>query len=192
MSLQCRGRGTPTCPLSPAGSLHCLSWASCPSCRFYNLGSYRYLQRLLLVTYSSRYGLRAPYNWDSGLGMGVRGAMGGEWGIRALKDSPARKDFNFRRMCCLINAFGRFGRESCKKDVTKNTFEAVMCMKTNKYKTKCLEQIRTFMSKIRTLLPNRHELCRNSGRICYETTNPLIALTRAEPPHHNGSNPVEC
>ena len=22
---------------------------------------------------------------------------------------------DFRRMCCLINAFGRFGRESCKK-----------------------------------------------------------------------------
>jgi hypothetical protein len=36
--------------------------------------------------------------------------MGGEWGIRALKDSPAMKDFDFRRMCRLINAFGKVRR----------------------------------------------------------------------------------
>jgi hypothetical protein len=36
--------------------------------------------------------------------------MGGEWEIRALKDSPAMKDSGFRRMCRLINAFGKVRR----------------------------------------------------------------------------------
>jgi hypothetical protein len=33
--------------------------------------------------------------------------MGGEWGIRVRKDSTAKKDLDFRRMCRLINAFGK-------------------------------------------------------------------------------------
>jgi hypothetical protein len=32
--------------------------------------------------------------------------MGGEWGIRVLKDSTAMKDVDFLRMCRLINALG--------------------------------------------------------------------------------------
>jgi hypothetical protein len=47
-----------------------------------------------------------------------------------------------------------------EKDVTKNTFEAGMCLKTNKYLTKCPIKIRTFMSKIRTFSSNRHDFCR--------------------------------
>jgi len=33
--------------------------------------------------------------------------MSREWGIGVLKDSPAIKDFDFRRLCRLINAFGK-------------------------------------------------------------------------------------
>jgi hypothetical protein len=36
--------------------------------------------------------------------------MGGEWGIRALKGSFPMKDLDFRRMCRLINAFGKVRR----------------------------------------------------------------------------------
>ena len=63
--------------------------------------------------------------------MGVRDAVGGEWGIRVLKGSFPVKDLDFRRMCRLINAFCNIWRGSCKKDVRKKTFEAGMCMKTN-------------------------------------------------------------
>jgi hypothetical protein len=67
--------------------------------------------------------------------------MGGEWGIRALKDSPALKDLNFRRMCRLINAFGRVRRGILQeKNLKQNTFEAGICMKTNKSMTKCPEK----------------------------------------------------
>ncbi len=55
------------------------------------------------------------------------------------------------------------GGNTAKKDVKKSTFEAGMCMKTNKSRTKCPEKSRTFMSKIRTFASNRHEFCRNSG-----------------------------
>jgi hypothetical protein len=41
---------------------------------------------------------------------------------------------------------GRPGGDTAKKDVNKNAFEAGMYMKTNKYTTKCLENIQTFMS----------------------------------------------
>ena len=52
------------------------------------------------------------------------------------------KDFDFRQMCRLINAFGKVRRrERQKKEIKKNTFEAGMCMKTNKYTTKCPEKI---------------------------------------------------
>jgi hypothetical protein len=78
--------------------------------------------------------------------MGVRDAMGGEWGIRALKGSFSMKDLDFCRMCRLINAFGNIWRGSRKKDVRKKTFEAGMCMKTNNSPTHCPENIRTFMS----------------------------------------------
>jgi hypothetical protein len=68
--------------------------------------------------------------------------VGGEWGIRALKDSPAMKDFNFRRMCRLINAFGKVRRGILQeKDFEKNTFEAGICLKTNKSMTICPEKI---------------------------------------------------
>jgi hypothetical protein len=59
--------------------------------------------------------------------------MGGEWGIRVLKDSPAMKDLDFRRMCRLINAFGKVRRGKLQENNLKlNTFEAGICMKTNK------------------------------------------------------------
>jgi hypothetical protein len=57
-----------------------------------------------------------------------------------------------------------------KKDVIKKTFEAVMCMKTKEDMTHCPEKSRTFMYFIRTFLSNRHELCRNSGRIYDKVT----------------------
>ena len=49
---------------------------------------------------------------------------------------------------------------NAKKDVKKNTFEASMCMKTNKYRTKCPGKNRTFMYSIRTFSSNRHDFCR--------------------------------
>jgi hypothetical protein len=57
------------------------------------------------------------------------------------------KDSCFRRRCRLIIVFGtvRSGKLQ-KKDVIKNAFEAGMCMKTNKSRTKYLEKILTFMS----------------------------------------------
>jgi len=45
--------------------------------------------------------------------------MGGEWGIRVLKDPPAMKDFHFRRMCCLINAFGKVREGIGKKKMLR-------------------------------------------------------------------------
>jgi len=92
----------------------------------------------------------------SGLGMGVREAVGGEWGIRVLKRSFPVKDLKFRRMCRLIKAFGNIWRGSCKKDVRKKTFEAGMCMKINDNTTHCPEILRAFLS-------NCQQLCRNSG-----------------------------
>jgi hypothetical protein len=73
-------------------------------------------------------------------------------------------DFNFRRMCRLINAFGKVRRgELQEKNFKINTFEAGICMKTNEYLTNCPENIRTFMYLIRTFLSNRYQFCRNSG-----------------------------
>jgi hypothetical protein len=63
--------------------------------------------------------------------LGVREAVGGEWGFGALKGSFPMKDLDFRRMCRVINAFGNIWRGSRKKDVRKKTFEVGMCMKTN-------------------------------------------------------------
>jgi hypothetical protein len=68
--------------------------------------------------------------------------MGGEWGVRALEGSLAVKDLDFRRMCRLINAFGKVRRGILQeKDFNKNTCEAGICMKTNKLMTKCPEKI---------------------------------------------------
>jgi len=59
-----------------------------------------------------------------------------------LKDSPAMKDFGFRRMCRLINAFGKVRRGTLQEIYFKrNTFEAGICMKINKSMTKCPETI---------------------------------------------------
>jgi hypothetical protein len=83
--------------------------------------------------------------WTRDSGWGFETPWGG-WGIRALKGSFPMKDLDFRRMCRLIKAFGNIWRGFCKKDVRKKTFEAGMCMKTNKYMTDCPEKSRTFIS----------------------------------------------
>ena len=41
--------------------------------------------------------------------------MGGEWGIRALKVSPAMKDSDLRGCAALSMSSGRFGGEYSKK-----------------------------------------------------------------------------
>jgi hypothetical protein len=56
--------------------------------------------------------------------------MGGEWGIRALKDSTAMKDSAFTGCAALSMLWGRSGGGHCKKKIlNKNTFEAGICMK---------------------------------------------------------------
>ena len=71
--------------------------------------------------------------------------MGGEWGIRVLKDSTAMKDLDFRRMCRLINAFGNVRKRKLRKKILKiYTFEAGMYMKTNKIMTKCPKKVGHF------------------------------------------------
>jgi hypothetical protein len=63
----------------------------------------------------------------------------GERGIRTLKVSLAIKDSYLRRMCRLINVFGKVRRGiQQKKDVKKTTSKASMYMKTNKSRTKYL------------------------------------------------------
>jgi hypothetical protein len=54
---------------------------------------------------------------------------------------------------------------TAKKDVNKKTFEAGMCMKTNKIKTECPKKSRTFTSKFRTFTSNQHDFCRK-WRLC--------------------------
>ena len=74
------------------------------------------------------------------------------------------KDFDFRRMYRLINAFGKVQRGKLQeKDVNKNMSEASICMKTNKSLTDFPEKSRTFMYLIRTFSSNRYQFCRNSG-----------------------------
>ena len=45
--------------------------------------------------------------------------MSGEWGIRALKGSFPMKDLDFRRMCRLINAFGKVRRGILQEKLLK-------------------------------------------------------------------------
>jgi hypothetical protein len=47
-----------------------------------------------------------------------------------------------------------WGGDPAKKDVNKMTFEVGMYMKTNKTKTKCLIESRTFTTKFRTFTSN--------------------------------------
>jgi hypothetical protein len=57
-----------------------------------------------------------------GLGVGdwgIRDAMGGERGIRALKDSNAMKDLDFRRMCRFISSFGKTWEGILQKKMLK-------------------------------------------------------------------------
>ena len=68
------------------------------------------------------------------------------------------KDFDFRRMYCLIKAFGKVRRGILQKKILKkNTFEAGICMKTNNSMTKCPEQI--------------GHLCLRFGHFCLTDTN---------------------
>jgi hypothetical protein len=68
------------------------------------------------------------------------------------------KDLNFRRMCRLINAFGKVRRGTLQeKNLNKNTLEAGIYMKTNKSRTKCPEKI--------------GHLCLRFGHFCLTDTN---------------------
>jgi hypothetical protein len=54
--------------------------------------------------------------------------MGGEWGIRVLKDLLAMKDLDFRRMCRLINAFGRVREGILQKKMLEKIRSKPVCV----------------------------------------------------------------